>query len=266
MTAATSGLFIATFLACFVEAVEAATIVMALGFTRGWRSTLYGIVAALVTLVVVSSILRLAIIDIVPESALQVVIGGLLLIFGLQWMRKAILRAAGRKAIHNEAGIYADEVEAARAAQPAAGAFDPFAFVVSFKGVFLEGMEVVFIVITFGLNAHNVPVASVAAAAAVVVVSLIALAARRPLSMIDENLLKYGVGLLLTSFGTFWAIEGMGVFRSGKASLSWPGADWAILVLVVGWFVVSRILIALLKTPRNERAALASANNAKEQP
>jgi len=137
--------------------------------------------------------------------------------------------------------------------------------VVSFKGVFLEGMEVVFIVITFGLNAQNVPVASVAAAAAVVVVSLIALAARRPLSMIDENLLKYGVGLLLTSFGTFWAIEGMGVFRSGKASLSWPGADWAILVLVGGWFIVSRILIALLKTPRNERAALASANNAKEQ-
>ena len=124
-----------------------------------------------------------------------------------------------------------------------------FSFMVSFKGVFLEGMEVVFIVITFGLNADNIPGASAGALAAVVIVLIIAIALRRPLSMINENLLKYGVGLLLASFGTYWAIEGIGIFRDGRESLNWPGHDLMILVLLAAWFLLSRIFIAVLRKP-----------------
>ncbi|TCO48538.1 hypothetical protein EV646_104360 [Kribbella antiqua] len=120
---------------------------------------------------------------------------------------------------------------------------------VSFKGVFLEGTEVVFIVLTFGLNADNIPAASLGAIAAVVIVLGIAVALRRPLSMINENLLKYGVGLLLASFGTYWAIEGLGIFRTGRESLDWPGHDLMILVLIAAWFLLSRIFVAALRTP-----------------
>jgi uncharacterized membrane protein len=120
---------------------------------------------------------------------------------------------------------------------------------VSFKGVFLEGMEVVFIVITFGLNADNIPGASAGALAAVVVVLVIAVALRRPLSMINENLLKYGVGLLLASFGTYWAVEGIGIFQDGRASLDWPGHDLMILALLAAWFLLSRIFVSVLRVP-----------------
>jgi Ca2+/H+ antiporter, TMEM165/GDT1 family len=250
VTAATWGLLAATFVACFVEMVEATTIVMAMGFTRSWRSALMGTGAALVVLAIVTSFAGYALTTWLPESALQLVIGGLLLIFGLQWLRKAILRSSGRKAVHDEDQIYLDEVEASRAAGDPAGDFDMFSFIVSFKGVFLEGMEVVFIVITFGLNADDVPVAVIGAGAAVVVVLGIAVAARKPLSMIPENLLKYGVGLLLASFGTFWAVEGIGIFRTGQESVSWPGNDIAILVLIATWFVLSRVFIAVLRVPK----------------
>jgi uncharacterized membrane protein len=260
MTAATWGLLIATFGACFVEAVEASTIVMAVGFTRGWRSAMAGTAAALAVLAVVTTAAGYAITTWLPESALQLVIGGLLLIFGLQWIRKAILRSTGRKAIHDEDKIYRAGVESAReAANGSATGFDTFSFVVAFKGVFLEGMEVVFIVITFGLNAKNVPVAVIGAAAATVLVVFIAIGAKRPLSMIPENLLKYAVGLLLTSFGTFWAVEGVGLFRAGHASVVWPGKDLAILVLVVAWFALSRALIAALRVPGSTPAVASEA-------
>jgi uncharacterized membrane protein len=249
MSAATWGLVIATFAACFVEMVEATTIVMAMGFTRSWRSALFGVGAALGLLGVVTAIAGYALTTWLPESALQFGIGGLLLIFGLQWLRKAILRASGRKAVHDEDAIYREEVEAAKAAGRPSSGVDMFSFIVSFKGVFLEGMEVVFIVITFGLNAKNVPVASAGAAAAVLAVLAIAFAAKRPLSMINENLLKYGVGLMLASFGTFWVIEGAGTFRAGRESISWPGGDAAILALIAVWFVLSRVFIAVLRTP-----------------
>jgi uncharacterized membrane protein len=249
VAAATWGLLIASFAACFVEMVEATTIVMAMGFTRSWRSAFAGTGAAILALAAVTSVAGYALTTWLPESALQLAIGGLLLIFGLQWLRKAILRASGRKAVHDEDQIFRDEVSAAEAAgQPASG-LDMFSFMVSFKGVFLEGMEVVFIVITFGLNDHNVPAAAVGAAAAVVAVLAIAFALRRPLSMIPENLLKYGVGVLLASFGTFWSVEGVGIFRHGHHSLQWPGSDAAILVLLAVWFVLSRIFIAALRTP-----------------
>jgi uncharacterized membrane protein len=243
VNAALTGLFATTFVACFVEAVEAATIVLALGFTRQWRSTAYGVAAALASLDVVIAIFRVAVVDIVPEAALQLVVGALLLLFGLQWLRKAILRSAGVKALHDEASIYAMQVEAAVAEEASARGFDGFAFVVSFKGVFLEGMEVVFIVLSFGISAGNVPLASIAAALAVCVVAVLAFMVRGPLASVDENLLKYGVGIMLTAFGTFWAVEGMGVFRAGQASVEWPGGDWSILVLIAAWLAASRLLI-----------------------
>lgn len=249
MTAATWGLVIASFIACFVEMVEATTIVMAMGFTRGWRSTLLGVAAALGVLAVVTAAAGYALTTWLPEAALQLAIGGLLLIFGLQWLRKAILRASGRKAVHDEDAIYRDEVTAAQQAGERSGGLDMFGFMVSFKGVFLEGMEVVFIVITFGLNAHNIPAASLGAVAAVLVVLAIAFALKRPLSMINENMLKYVVGLLLASFGTFWVVEGTGIFRASRAALQWPGSDVAIIALIVVWFVLSRVFIAALRTP-----------------
>jgi uncharacterized membrane protein len=256
MTATTWGLVIATFVACFVEMVEATTIVMAMGFTRSWRSTMYGTFAALGALAVVTLAAGYALNTWLPESALQLAIGGLLLIFGLQWLRKAILRSSGRKAVHDEDAIYREEVAAAKAAGQKSGGIDMFSFMVSFKGVFLEGMEVVFIVITFGLNAHNVPAASLGAVAAVVIVLLLAVAMKRPLSMINENLLKYGVGLLLASFGTFWAVEGLGIFRQGRESIEWPGADLAILGLLVIWFLLSRLFIAALRTPAPAKSSV----------
>lgn len=250
MNAATWGLLIATFVACIVEMVEATTIVMAMGFTRSWKSAITGTVAALGALAVVTALAGYALANWLPTSALQLAIGGLLLIFGLQWLRKAILRSSGRKAIHDEDKIYREEVEAARAAGQSTGGLDMFSFMVSFKGVFLEGMEVVFIVITFGLNAKNVPGAALGALAAVFAVLIIAFAARRPLSMINENALKYGVGLLLASFGAYWAVEGIGIFRTGRESLAWPGHDAAILGLLVMWTVLSRVFIAVLRTPQ----------------
>src|SRR5262249_29471854 len=148
--------------------------VMAMGFTRGWRSALLGTAAALAALAVITILAGYALATWLPESALQLVIGGLLLIFGLQWLRKAILRSSGRKAMHDEDQIYKDEVAAAEAAARSSGSIDPFGFVVSFKGVLLEGLEVVFIVITFGLNADNVPIAAVGAVAAILLVLVIA--------------------------------------------------------------------------------------------
>jgi uncharacterized membrane protein len=259
VSGASWGLLMATFAACFVEMVEATTIVMAVGFARDWRSALAGVGAALAALAVVTAVAGTALTTWLPESALQLAIGGLLLIFGLQWLRKAILRSSGRKSIHDEDQIYRDEAAAARAAgQVRADGIDIFSFMVALKGVFLEGMEVVFIVITFGLNAHNVPLAVVGAAAAIVVVLGVALVARKPLAMIPENSLKYGVGLLLASFGTYWAVAGIGTFRAGRASVEWPGQDLAILGLLLTWFVLSRVLVAALRIPKTRVADIES--------
>ncbi|WP_222870326.1 COG4280 domain-containing protein [Actinomadura decatromicini] len=257
MSAAVWGVVAASFAACFVEAVEAATIVMAMGFTRSWRSALLGTAAALGVLTVVTAVLGLGFGDWVPESGLQLVVGTLMLIFGLQWLRKAVLRSSGRKKIHDEEEIYREEVEAALAAGHGVGRIDMFSFMVSFKGVFLEGVEVVFIVITFGVNAHNVPGAAAGAGAALLVVLAVAAAIGRPLSMINENLLKYGVGLLLASFGTYWVGEGSGTFRAGGESLEWPGGDLAILGLLGVWFLTCYTLARLLRVPAAGGSVLA---------
>ena len=231
-------LALAVFLACFVEGVEAVTIVLAAGLTRGWRSAWAGVAAALAALTALVALLGPTLTGI-PIESLRLVVGGLLLIFGLQWLRKAILRAGGLKALHDEDAIFATEV-AELAAQPKRPSrIDPFAFTVSFKGVFLEGLEVVFIVLTFGANQHNIPLAAAAAGAAVAVVLIIGAAMHRPLARIPENSLKFVVGVLLTSFGMFWGVEGAGG--------SWPGADAAIPVVVALTAVTAFALVAILR-------------------
>ena len=246
---ATWGLVAATFTASFVEFVEALTIVLAMGLTREWRSTLAGVAGATVALAGFTAVAGYALTAWLPRSVLQLAIGTLLLIFGLQWLRKAILRSAGLKAMHDEDEAFREQAEAARSADGERRlGLDWIAFVVSFKGVFLEGAEVVFIVITFGLNAHNVPVAAAAAAAAGLLVVVLGVIAHRPLARVPENTLKYAVGLVLATYGTFWAVEGLGIVRSGGASLEWPGGDWALLVVFAAWIAVSRVLVAVLSS------------------
>jgi uncharacterized membrane protein len=242
------GLAIATFLAAAVEVVEALTVVLAVGLSRSWRSAIAGTVAALISLAGFTVAAGYALATWLPEAALKLTVGTLLLIFGLQWLRKAILRSSGRKAKHDEDEIFQQRTEAARAAGSERHlGLDWYSFVISFKAVFLEGVEVVFIVITFGLNAHNVPVAATAAVAATVLVVAAGVLARAPLAKVPENTLKYGVGLMLVSFGTFWAVEGLGVLHAGGASLEWPGGDAAILALLGCWFLLSRALVTYLR-------------------
>lgn len=252
MTSQVFGLATATFVAAFVEWVEALTIVLAMGLTRGWRSALTGAAAAIVALAAFTVVVGYALTRWLPRSALQLVVGVLLLSFGLQWLRKAILRSAGLKAKHDEDDEYRRQTAAATAA-PERGApgLDWFGFVVSFKGVFLEGVEVVFIVITFGLSASHVDIAAIAAVLAGLVVVAAGVVAARPLAKVPENTLKYAVGLMLATYGTFWSVEGLGALHGG-ASVEWPGGDWALLVILAGWLGLSRLLVAAL--PRVARA------------
>jgi uncharacterized membrane protein len=242
------GLAIAVFVASLVEFVEALTIVLAMGMTRGWRSAWAGTGAAVVALAAFTGAAGYALATWLPESALQLVVGTLLLIFGLQWLRKAVLRSSGRKALHDEAKEFAEQTEAARAAgQRSRFGLDWFAFVVSFKGVFLEGVEIVFIILTFGLNAHNMPVAIGGAAVAGVVVIVLGAVVHAPLTKVPENTLKYGVGLLLSTFGTFWAVEGLGLLTPDRHSVSWPGGEVLLLPVLVAWFLLTRLLVLALR-------------------
>lgn len=245
-------LMVSVFLASAVEFVEALTIVLAMGMTRGWRSALAGVAAALVALTVVAVAAGYAIAEWLPESLLQLIVGTLLLIFGLQWLRKAVLRASGLKAHNDEDQTFRAELEAGRAAgsERRAG-LDWFGFVVSFKGVFLEGLEIVFIVITFGLNADNVPVAAAGAAVAGVLVLTAGFAARQPLSRVPQNTIKFAVGLLLSTFGTFWAIEGLGVFAGDGESLDWPGGDIALVAILGCWCAFARAAVRSLARSRD---------------
>ena len=228
----------AVFLASAVEMVEALTIVLAVGVTRGWRSAFEGVAAALALLGALVLVLGPALVHWVPLSVLRLVVGGLLLVFGLQWLRKAVLRAAGLKARHDEDAIFAAQVAELEAA-PAPSGRDATAFTVAFKGVFLEGLEVVVIVITLGTTSHRLGLAALAAAAAVVVVVIVGLIVHRQLSGVPENAMKMGVGLMLVSFGTFWSAEGV--------HASWPGSDLAIPVLVAFYGLVAWLLVAALR-------------------
>jgi len=248
-----SALFLAVFLACIVEAVEALTIILAAGTARDWRSAITGLVAGLVVLAVVVAVLGPAI-SVIPLGGLRLFVGGLLLIFGLQWLRKAILRASGHKALHDEAEIFRRELAAAETAQGRGRGFvqDWYAFTLAFKGVVLEGLEVVFIALTFGSNQHDIPLAALAALAAVLLVTAVGFAIRAPLSRVPENSMKFIVGIMLTAFGLFWGGEGAGA--------RWPGADAALLVLIPAIAVFALALVALFRRsapPRDEAAAVA---------
>ena len=233
-------LFIAVFLACVVEAVEATTIVLAAGTTRDWRSAGTGMVTALAVLAVVVAVLGPAV-SAVPLHGLRLVVGALLLVFGLQWLRKAILRASGHKALHDEGRIYQEQVTAA-AGQPRHGAGlvpDWFGFTLSFKGVLLEGLEVVFIVLTFGTNQHDVGLAAIAAACAIALVAGLGVVIRAPLARVPENTMKFVVGIMLTAFGTFWGAEGAGAH--------WPGSDASLLVLIPAIAAFGLLLVAVMR-------------------
>ena len=187
------------FLASAVEMVEALTIVLAMGTTRDWRSALTGVGAAIVALAAVVAALGPAL-TLVPIDDLRLVVGALLLVFGLQWLRKAILRSAGLIPLHDEAEIFERErAGAARAAGERRAGLDWFAFTVSFKGVFLEGLEVAFIVLTFGAAQGSIPLAAAGAGAAVVLVTAVGFAVRAPLARVPENTLKYAVGVISPS-------------------------------------------------------------------
>jgi len=225
MSAAASALFIAVFLACAVEAVEATTIVLAAGTARDWRSAGTGSVAALLVLAVIVAALGPAVSHI-PLTGLRVVVGALLLVFGIQWLRKAILRASGHKVLHDEEKLYAEHLAEARgqAARRSFLAPDWYGFTLAFKGVLLEGLEVVFIVLTFGANAKNVGLAAIAAGCAIVLIAVAGFAIKAPLARVPENTMKFVVGIMLTSFGIFWGGEGAGAH--------WPGSDAALLVII----------------------------------
>lgn len=249
MSGAEIGLALAVFLACTVEAVEALTIVLAVGTTRSWSSTMGGVGAATLALAVIVAALGPALTSL-PIDLLRVLIGGLLLIFGLQWLRKAILRSAGLKAKHDEIQVYEVQAAAARAAGAKPSGFDGYAFTIAFKGVLLEGLEVAFIVLTFGANQHRVALAAAAAGLAVLVVVAAGVAARAPLARVPENTMKFAVGVMLSSFGMFWGAEGAGA--------TWPGGDGALLAIVPGMLIVA---IALSKTVPHTSASTPPADS-----
>lgn len=242
MTLAAWPTLLAAFLASLVEFVEALTIVLAVGATRGWRAALGGTLAAALLLAVLVGLFgpQLAHFNV---PAFKLVIGTLLLLFGLRWLRKAILRAGGAVALHDEGKIYAKETAAlsAEGASVSASGFDFGAAGAAFNGVFIEGVEVVFIVLAVGAAggpAKLIP-ASLGAIAAALVVAGLGVAARRPLTRIPENALKLAVGALVSAFGTFWAGEGL--------RLTWPGGDWATIALAVGYAAVAAVGVALVR-------------------
>jgi uncharacterized membrane protein len=239
-------LVLSSFLASAVEMVEALTIVLAAGLTRGWRSSLTGVAAATLALAAVVGALGPAL-TVVPLNALRLVVGALLLVFGLQWLRKAILRASGFKALHDEDAIFARELrEAETAPREERAGLDWYGFTLAFKGVFLEGLEVAFIVLTFGSTQGSIPLAAVGAAAALVLVAGAGIAARAPLARVPENTMKFAVGIMLTTFGVFWSTEGAGAH--------WPGGDVAILAVLAGVIAWSAFLVVLLRRRHAELA------------
>ncbi|MCL2491111.1 MAG: hypothetical protein FWF36_10430 [Propionibacteriaceae bacterium] len=241
-------LFIAVFLACLVEAVEATTIVVAAGATRNWRSALTGTVVAFLVLCVIVAVLGPSIM-LLPIWILRTLVGGLLLIFGLQWMIKAIMRASGFKSRHDETAIYQEKAAEAKnaAAVRKLGVADWYAFTLAFKGVLLEGLEVVFIVLTFATNDGHLPVALIAAGLAILIIVGLGVMVRGPLSRIPENTLKFVVSILLITFGVFWAGEGVGA--------RWPASDAALLVVAPCVAVFALILTWLFRRAATRRLA-----------
>lgn len=251
-TTVSSGIVVlvgAVFLASCVEMVEALTIVLAVGHTRGWRSAFEGTGVALLALTALVAAFGPALVH-VPLNVLRLIVGGVLLIFGMQWLRKSILRATGYKAKHDEDAIYEETVATLRAVGATPGR-DRIAFVMAFKGVFLEGLEVVILVITLGTSAHRLGLAAVVAAVAVVLVGLCGVVVAKQLSSVPENALKMSVGVLLVTYGTFWTGEGLKV--------RWPGGDTMLIGLTVIYAVVTWLFVVALRHDNTARRNAVSA-------
>jgi len=232
------------FLASLVEAVEAFTIILAVGTLRGWRPAAFGTVGALAALAALIALLG-PLLAYVPLQPLQLAIGILLLLFGMGWLRKAVLRAAGIIPLHDEAAIFTTEtVELARRADEKSAAFDWIAALTAFKAVLLEGLEVVFIVIAVGAGRSLTWPASLGALAACLAVLVIGLAVRKPLARVPENTLKFGVGVMLSAFGVFWTGEGLGI--------PWPGQDLALPVFAGLFLGVALAAASVLRRPLAE--------------
>jgi len=247
-TAVSSGVVVlvgAVFLACAVEMVEALTIVLAVGHTRGWRSAFEGTGAALVVLTALVAAFGPALVH-VPINVLRLVVGGVLLIFGMQWLRKAILRSSGLKAKHDEDEIYRAKVAELQSLGSTVNR-DRVAFVMAFKGVFLEGLEVVITVLTLGTSAHRLGLAAIVAAVAVVLVGAVGVVVAKQLSNVPENAMKMAVGILLVSYGTFWTGEGLKV--------KWPGNDLMLVSFIGIYLVVVGLLIAMLRRSVPQRSS-----------
>jgi Ca2+/H+ antiporter, TMEM165/GDT1 family len=230
--------FIAAFLASLVECVEALTIVLAVGTTRGWRSSLLGAGASAVFLALLVAIFGPAL-GRIPIATLQLIVGILLLLFGIRWLRKAILRAAGVISIHDEAKIYERETALMRETARPARTFDAVAFIACFKAVSLEGLEVSFTVLAIGAGG-SLLVASIGAALAALIVILLGLALHRPLARVPENTLKFTVGIMLTAFGVFWIGEGL--------RYPWPGEDLALLGMIALLLLFSAVAVRLARS------------------
>jgi uncharacterized membrane protein len=240
-----------SFIASAVEFVEATTIVLAVGVTRGWKAPLYGTIAAAVTLGIVIALLGVTIVNYVPESFLKAFVGALLLLFGLRWLRKAVLRFAGIVALHDEERIYLKQVAELKAQGLARTGFDRIGFLVAYKAVLLEGTEVAFIVIAFGAGG---PVALnhavVGAIAAGIFVIVLGFALRAPLTMVPENWMKFGVGAILSAFGVFWFAEGLGA--------RWPGDALSLPLLLGVFLAASWVAARMLQTMLPEGAEIAA--------
>lgn len=230
---------IASFLASLVECVEALTVVLAVGSVRGWRSAIIGAATAIVTLLIIVAVLGDALAHI-PLHIIQLVVGTLLLLFGLRWLRKASLRSAGFIPLHDEQAAFAKSTAAMRNLDTGNSGWDKIAFAAAFNITMLEGTEVVFIVIAIGAGGAGMMLpASVGAAAALLVIIALGIILHRPLASIPENTLKFAVGVLLSAFGTFWVGEGM--------HLAWPAADWSILALIAAYLVVALLTVSLCR-------------------
>ena len=237
---------IASFLASSVEFVEALTVILAVGSVRGWRDALAGTCAALALLLLLVAVLGSALTH-VPLNAIQLVVGTLLLLFGMRWLRKAVLRAAGIIPLHDEAAAYAKQIQAMRGHGTARG-WDGVAFLATFQITMLEGTEVVFIVLAVGAGGTGLILpASLGALAALLLVAVLGLLLHRPLARVPENSLKFAVGVLLSAFGTFWVGEGVGI--------EWPDADWSIVALVVAFLGLAQLMVLFCRTARGRTAA-----------
>jgi uncharacterized membrane protein len=224
-------------LSCGLELLEAPAIVLAVGVTRGWRDAALGAAGAVVALAAVAGLVGPVLLAALPLSLLRVVVGVALLLFGLEWLRKGVLRLAGRRSPSNSLREYLEEREAMEALPaPEAGRADWPARVVAFKGVLLEGVEVVLIVAALSGGAQGAAPALTGAAVAVAFVVGIGAVVHRPLARLPESHLKYGVGVMLTSFGVFFLAEGLGVH--------WPGGDAALLYVLAALVAVSQAQVA----------------------